>query len=134
MDEKQKAYKDQHDKNAKSHKFSIGQKVWYLETNFLGELSDAPFLEIGQADGILGQDLASGNGDKPNLQPKGIGRFTEVAEELSHFENGNLNLLTPIVVLPNFPLTDLEIVTEVKRNLWQENSLLRTSAKDLELS
>jgi hypothetical protein len=73
-------------------------------------LSDAPFLEIGQADGILGQYLASGNGDKPNLQPKGISCFTEVAEELSYFENGNLNLLAPIVVFPDFPLTDFEIV------------------------
>ncbi len=37
MDEKEKAYKEQHDKNAKKHNFSMGQKVWYLETNFLGK-------------------------------------------------------------------------------------------------
>jgi len=37
MDEKQKAYKEQHDKNARKHNFSMGQKVWYLETNFLGK-------------------------------------------------------------------------------------------------
>jgi hypothetical protein len=37
LDEKQKAYKEQHDKKAKDHKFSMGQKVWYLETNFLGK-------------------------------------------------------------------------------------------------
>jgi len=36
ISEKQKQYKEQHDKTAKDHKFSIGQKVWYLETNFLG--------------------------------------------------------------------------------------------------
>jgi hypothetical protein len=37
MDEKQKAYKEQQDKNAKEHDFSMGQKVWYLETSFLGK-------------------------------------------------------------------------------------------------
>jgi len=37
INEKQKQYKEQHDKTAKDHKFSIGQKVWYLETNFLGK-------------------------------------------------------------------------------------------------
>ena len=37
IDEKQKQYKEQHDKTAKDHKFSMGQKVWYLETNFLGK-------------------------------------------------------------------------------------------------
>jgi hypothetical protein len=37
MDEKLQEYKKQHDKNAKDHDFSMGQKVWYLETNFLGK-------------------------------------------------------------------------------------------------
>ncbi len=36
MDKKQKEYKKQHDKKAKEHDFSMGQKVWYLETNLLG--------------------------------------------------------------------------------------------------
>jgi len=35
MDVKQKEYKEQHDKKAKEHDFSMGQKVWYLETSFL---------------------------------------------------------------------------------------------------
>jgi hypothetical protein len=37
MDEKQKEYKKQHDKKAKEHDFSMGQKMWYLEMNFLGK-------------------------------------------------------------------------------------------------
>jgi hypothetical protein len=37
MDENQKAYKEQHDKKAKENDFLMGQKVWYLETSFLGK-------------------------------------------------------------------------------------------------
>jgi hypothetical protein len=36
IEEKQKEYKEQHDKKASEHDFSMGQKVWYLLTNFLG--------------------------------------------------------------------------------------------------
>jgi len=45
IEEKQKQYKDQHDKTAKDqhdktakdHDFSIGQQVWYLQTEFIGK-------------------------------------------------------------------------------------------------
>jgi len=34
---KSRRNKKKHDKNAKEHDFSMSQKVWYLETNFLGK-------------------------------------------------------------------------------------------------
>jgi len=37
IEEKQKEYKIQHDKKAKAHDFSMGQKVWYAQTNFIGK-------------------------------------------------------------------------------------------------
>ena len=37
IEEKQKQYKFQHDKNAKPHDFSIGQQVWYAQTEFVGK-------------------------------------------------------------------------------------------------
>ncbi len=37
IENKQKEYKKQDDKKAKEHDFSMGQKVWYVETNFLGK-------------------------------------------------------------------------------------------------
>jgi hypothetical protein len=50
--------------------------------DFLGELGDTAFLEIGQANGVLGQNVAIRCADKPDLQPEGIGRLAEVAKEL----------------------------------------------------
>ncbi len=35
IEEKQEIYKKQHDKKAKDHNFSIGQQVWYLQTEFI---------------------------------------------------------------------------------------------------
>ena len=37
IEEKQKEYKFHHDKKAKPHDFSIGQQVWYAQTEFVGK-------------------------------------------------------------------------------------------------
>jgi ribosomal 50S subunit-recycling heat shock protein len=37
IEKNQIKYKEQHDKKASPHDFSIGQKVWFKETNFLGK-------------------------------------------------------------------------------------------------
>ena len=37
IESKQLDYKFQHDKNSKPHDFSIGQKVWYAQTDFVGK-------------------------------------------------------------------------------------------------
>jgi len=37
IDRKQQECKEQYDKNARNHDFSIGQQVWYLETDFIGK-------------------------------------------------------------------------------------------------
>jgi len=38
IEEKQKQCKEQHDKSAKDHNFSIGQQVWYIPTEFIGKI------------------------------------------------------------------------------------------------
>jgi hypothetical protein len=37
IEDKQTEYKFQHDKKAKAHDFSMGQQVWYAQTEFLGK-------------------------------------------------------------------------------------------------
>jgi len=49
IEEKQIQFKEQHDKKAKDHNFSIGQQVWYMQSEFLGKNKKLAPKYIGQA-------------------------------------------------------------------------------------
>ena len=61
MDAKQEEYKFQHDKKSQPHDFSIGQQVWYAQTDFLGKnrklapkwLGPALLIEVNESVGKI---------------------------------------------------------------------------------
>ena len=85
IEDNQIIYKDQHDKKAFPHNFSIGQKVWFKETNFLSKnkklapkwLGPGTIIEINESVAIIQLE----NNKTKKLNVSRLKHFIEKEEE-----------------------------------------------------
>ena len=90
IEEKQEIYKKQHDKKAKDHDFSIGQQVWYLQTEFIGKNKKLAPKYIGPATIIeINKSVAKLKTDKNKVKTLNVNKLKHFfpAEDIENNEN-----------------------------------------------
>jgi transposase InsO family protein len=90
IEEKQEIYKKQHDKKAKDHDFSIGQQVWYLQTEFIGKNKKLAPKYIGPATIIeINKSVAKLKTDKNKVKTLNVNKLKHFfpAEDIENSEN-----------------------------------------------
>jgi len=90
IEEKQKLYKEQHDKKAKDHNFSIGQQVWYMQSEFIGKNKKLAPKYIGPATTIdINRRVAKIKKDKNKVKTLNVNKLKHFfpAEDIEENEN-----------------------------------------------